>query len=162
LTFSFILNRFPGGESYRDLIRRLINVAIEIEQQVIPTLVLSHVSILQCLMAYFRNSPVEQCMSIEVPMHTVIKFTPVRGGGWSETQHPLFDETSFDGIYTSSPSHIPLDSSSIAKEPHGSSRKGGVVSVESSSEISLLGDEETVPIWGDGRGSAGVRTIFRK
>jgi broad specificity phosphatase PhoE len=80
---------FPGGESYRDLMRRLTSVVIDVEQQVIPTLVVSHVSILQCLMSYFRNSPVEQCMSIEVPMHTVIKFTPVRGGGWSESLHPL-------------------------------------------------------------------------
>lgn len=59
------------------------------EQQVIPTLVVSHVSILQCLMAYFRNTPIENCMSIEVPMHTVIKFEPARGGGFLETQHRL-------------------------------------------------------------------------
>lgn len=80
---------FTGGESYRDLTRRLTSVVIEVEQQVIPTLVVSHVSILQCLMAYFRNTPIERCMSIEVPMHTVIKFTPVRGGGWSESVHLL-------------------------------------------------------------------------
>jgi hypothetical protein len=72
------------------LIARLTSIVIEIEQQVIPTLVVSHVSILQCLMAYFRNSPVEECMSIEVPLHTVVKFTPVRGGGWSESHHPLY------------------------------------------------------------------------
>lgn len=82
--------RFPGGESYRDLTVRLKSVLIDVEQQVVPTLMVSHVSILQCLMAYFRNSEVENCMSIDVPMHTVIKFTPVRGGGWSETQHPLY------------------------------------------------------------------------
>ena len=41
------------------------------------------------LIAYFRNSPVEKCMDIEVPLHTVIKFTPARGGGWSESVHPL-------------------------------------------------------------------------
>jgi hypothetical protein len=62
------------------------------EQQVIPTLVVSHVSIIQCLMAYFRNTPVEKCMEIAVPMHTVIKFEPVRGGGWKETQHSLYVE----------------------------------------------------------------------
>lgn len=83
--------RFPGGESYRDLIRRLVPVVIDIEQQVIPTLVVSHVSILQSLIAYFRNTPIEKCMSIEVPLHTVIKFTPVRGGGWSESRHSLHD-----------------------------------------------------------------------
>merc|ERR1712157_543903 len=81
--------RFTGGECYRDLIDRLGPVIIDIEQQVIPTLVVSHVSILQTLIAYFRNTPVERCMSIEVPLHTVFKFTPVRGGGWSESQHPL-------------------------------------------------------------------------
>lgn len=81
--------RFPGGECYRDLIDRLGPIIIDIEQQVIPTLVVSHVSILQMLIAYFRNTPVEKCMSIEVPLHTVIKFTPVRGGGWSESHHPL-------------------------------------------------------------------------
>jgi hypothetical protein len=69
---------------------RLKSVVIDMEQQVIPTLVVSHVSILQCLMAYFRNTPVEKCMEIEVPMHTVIKFEPVRGGGWRETQHSLY------------------------------------------------------------------------
>jgi broad specificity phosphatase PhoE len=74
------------------LMRRLTSVVIDVEQQVIPTLVVSHVSILQCLMSYFRNSPVEECMSLEVPMHTVIKFTPVRGGGWSESIHPLFED----------------------------------------------------------------------
>jgi broad specificity phosphatase PhoE len=73
------------------LVRRLTSVVIDMEQQVIPTLVVSHVSILQCLMAYFRNTPVERCTSIEVPMHTVVKFTPVRGGGWCETHHPLFE-----------------------------------------------------------------------
>ena len=88
-TASFI--RFPGGESYRDLIQRLTSVVIDFEQQVTPTLLVSHVSCLQCLIAYFRNTPVERCMSIEVPMHTIIKFTPVRGGGWSESIVPLFN-----------------------------------------------------------------------
>ena len=62
---------------------------MDLEQQVIPTLVVSHVSVLQLLIAYFRTSPVQDCMHIEVPLHTVLKFTPARGGGWTETQVPL-------------------------------------------------------------------------
>ena len=62
---------------------------VDLEQQVIPTLVVSHVSVLQMLIAYFRKSPVEEAMQIEVPMHTVLKFTPARGGGWNESQHEL-------------------------------------------------------------------------
>lgn len=81
--------RFPGGECYRDLIERLGPVIIDIEQQVNPTLVVSHVSILQILIAYFRGTPVERCMSIEVPLHTVFKFSPSRGGGWSESVHRM-------------------------------------------------------------------------
>ena len=81
--------RFPGGESYHDLVRRLNTMVIDMEQQVVPVVVVSHVSILQCLMAYFRNTPVQNCMAAEVPMHTVIKFEPARGGGWQESWHPL-------------------------------------------------------------------------
>ncbi|MGK3735905.1 MAG: hypothetical protein ACI8RD_005922 [Bacillariaceae sp.] len=65
------------------------SVVVDVEQQVIPTLVVSHVSVLQMLIAYFRNSPVEEAMKIEVPLHTVLKFTPARGGGWHETCHEL-------------------------------------------------------------------------
>lgn len=83
------ITRFPGGESYKDLIARLESVVVDLEQQVIPTLVVSHVSVLQMLIAYFRKSPVEEAMQIEVPMHTVLKFTPARGGGWNESHHEL-------------------------------------------------------------------------
>ncbi|CAB9519462.1 phosphofructo-2-kinase/fructose-2,6-bisphosphatase [Seminavis robusta] len=118
--------RFLGGECYRDLIDRLGPVIIDIEQQVIPTLVVSHVSILQTLIAYFRNTPVEQCMSIEVPLHTVFKFTPVRGGGWSESVHPLLADP---GVV------LPL-----------------VASESEFSQLSLTTSETstpTQPIWGD-------------
>ncbi|KAL3905860.1 MAG: hypothetical protein SGILL_009507, partial [Bacillariaceae sp.] len=81
--------RFPGGESYKDLIKRLESVVVDLEQQVIPTLVVSHVSVLQMLIAYFRRSPVAEAMQIEVPLHSVIKFSPVRGGGWKESIHHL-------------------------------------------------------------------------
>jgi hypothetical protein len=103
-----LLFRFPGGESYKDLIRRLESVVVDVEQQVIPTLIVSHVSTLQLLIAYLRRSPVKACMHIEVPLHTVLKFAPARGGGWTETQIPLspvykkasagIDGSSIDGM----------------------------------------------------------------
>ena len=49
----------------------------------------SHVSVIQVLMSYFRQTPIDKCSSNEVPMNTVIKFTPVSGGGWTESQHKL-------------------------------------------------------------------------
>jgi len=119
--------RFPGGECYRDVINRLETVIIDVEQQVSPVLVVSHVSVLQTLIAYFRASPVEKCMSIEVPMHTVIKFTPSRGGGWKESRYPLMPEDEL-GI------HVPLVSS-IASEL---------------STLTTSGNSQCLtPIWGD-------------
>lgn len=85
--------RFPGGECYADLIHRLETIIVEMEQQMMPVLIVSHVSTLQLLIAYFRGSPVEKSMSIEVPMHTVLKFKPSRGGGWSESIHRLSPRT---------------------------------------------------------------------
>jgi broad specificity phosphatase PhoE len=122
--FTHSLSRFPGGESYRDLIKRLESVIIDMEQQTGPVLVVSHVSVLQSLIAYFRQSPISQCMSIEVPLHTVIKFTPSRGGGWMESRHPLLPEESDEKM----------------------------VPVMSESELSALSCSEHVaasPIWGD-------------
>jgi len=88
-TFSF---RFPGGESYSDLINRLESVVIDMEQQLGPAVVVSHVSVLQVLVSYFRSTPVAECMGIEIPIHTVLKFVPLRGGGWLETHHKLLPD----------------------------------------------------------------------
>jgi len=88
-----LAKRFPGGESYCDLISRLGHVLIDIEQQVIPTLCVSHISNLQVLIAYFRNTPVQDCPLIEVPLHNVFKFEPVRGGGFKESQYSLITNT---------------------------------------------------------------------
>eukprot|EP00814_Leptocylindrus_danicus_P003840 CAMPEP_0116042932 /NCGR_PEP_ID=MMETSP0321-20121206/26021_1 /TAXON_ID=163516 /ORGANISM="Leptocylindrus danicus var. danicus, Strain B650" /LENGTH=481 /DNA_ID=CAMNT_0003523577 /DNA_START=351 /DNA_END=1793 /DNA_ORIENTATION=+ len=81
--------RFPGGESYHDLVNRLESCLIDMEQQVSPVLVVSHVSVIQCLLAYFRNTPVQKCTSIEVPLHTVIEMSPMKGAGWYETHYAL-------------------------------------------------------------------------
>jgi broad specificity phosphatase PhoE len=84
--------RFPGGESYSDLIDRLYSIVIDMEQQLGLAVVVSHVSVLQVLVSYFRGTPIRECMDIEIPMHTVMKFTPLRGGGWLETQHALLPD----------------------------------------------------------------------
>jgi broad specificity phosphatase PhoE len=66
--------------------------------------VVSHLSVLQALVAYFRRSPVNKCSSIQIPMHTVIKFTPVTGGGWVESQHLLLADDTTE-THTTSNAH---------------------------------------------------------
>ncbi|KAL7531155.1 hypothetical protein ACHAXR_003870 [Thalassiosira sp. AJA248-18] len=90
--------RFPGGECQADLMLRLEPMAICIEQQVEPVLIVSHTSVLQAFVAYFRNSPPEKCMHIDLPLNTVFKFTPVKGGGWQETQHCVLSEEKLNTI----------------------------------------------------------------
>ena len=84
--------RFPGGECYQDLINRLEPAIIDMEQQVGLVVVVSHVSVIQTLMSYFRCTPVQRSSEIAVPIHTVIKFTPARGGGWAESHHKLLED----------------------------------------------------------------------
>ena len=79
------------------------SIIVDIEQQVAPVLVVSHLSVLQMLIAYMRNSPVERAMSIEVPMHTVLKFTPSRGGGWTEEVHQLIQVDTDTSVLLESP-----------------------------------------------------------
>ncbi len=68
--------RFPGGESYSDLINRLESVVVDVEQQLGPAVVVSHVSVLQVLVAYFRSTPIAQCTSIEVPVTQFCQESP--------------------------------------------------------------------------------------
>jgi len=81
--------RFPGGECYRDLMNRLEGVLIEIEQQTMPVLVVSHVSVLQVLLCYFMKKPISEAPNIEIPLHTVIELQPTIGGPWIETRTEL-------------------------------------------------------------------------
>ena len=52
-----------------------------------PTLIVSHTNVVQALVAYFRGSSVQSCLDIDLPLNTVFKFTPAKGGGWVEEQH---------------------------------------------------------------------------
>jgi len=83
--------RFPGGESYRDLIVRLESAVIEMEQQVVPVLVCTHLSVIQCLLGYFRNVPAEECTNIGAPLNTLVELVPTAGGGWVEEHLSLLD-----------------------------------------------------------------------
>mmetsp|Transcript_9544 Transcript_9544/g.16703 ORF Transcript_9544/g.16703 Transcript_9544/m.16703 type:complete len:421 (-) Transcript_9544:297-1559(-) len=109
--------RFPGGESYSDLIDRLYSVVIDMEQQLGLALVVSHVSVLQVLVSYFRSTPIRECMDIEIPMHTVLKFTPLRGGGWLESQHALLPDDIPEQTTTTSTKNSNMPASSAVDDP---------------------------------------------
>ena len=70
------LYRFPGGESTLDMNRRLGDVVLEIERIQEPAVVISHLSTIQSLIAYFTCLDVNKIPFVSVPQHSVIVLTP--------------------------------------------------------------------------------------
>lgn len=71
--------RYPRGESYEDLVVRLEPVMMELERQG-NVLVVTHQAVLRCILAYFLDKPANELPYLEVPLHTIIKLTPVAYG----------------------------------------------------------------------------------
>eukprot|EP00092_Neocalanus_flemingeri_P010654 GFUD01011476.1.p1 GENE.GFUD01011476.1~~GFUD01011476.1.p1 ORF type:complete len:460 (-),score=98.97 GFUD01011476.1:95-1474(-) len=71
--------RFPGGESYVDLVARLEPVIMELERQG-NVVVIGHQAVIRCLLAYFMEKPLSELPYMQVPLHTLIKITPVAYG----------------------------------------------------------------------------------
>lgn len=71
--------RYPGGESYHDLVARLEPVIMELERQG-DVLVICHQAVARCLLAYFLDEDQSKLPYLEVPLHTVVKLTPLAYG----------------------------------------------------------------------------------
>ncbi|XP_015608390.1 6-phosphofructo-2-kinase/fructose-2,6-bisphosphatase 2 [Cephus cinctus] len=71
--------RYPRGESYEDLVARLEPVIMELERQG-NVLVVSHQAVLRCLLAYFLDKSSDELPYLQVPLHTIMKLTPVAYG----------------------------------------------------------------------------------
>lgn len=67
--------RYPGGESYVDVIHRLEPVILELERARNPILVVAHNAVVRAIYAYFTGMPQEECPLLEIPLHTVFKLT---------------------------------------------------------------------------------------
>jgi len=71
--------RYPRGESYEDLVGRLEPVIMELERQK-NVLVICHQAVMRCLLSYFLDKTASELPYLSVPLHTVIKLTPVAYG----------------------------------------------------------------------------------
>ena len=80
--------RYPGGESYEDVIMRLEPVIFELERQREPIMIIAHNAVVRCLYGYLMDKKPEECPHIEVPLHTVIELTP-RAYGCDEERFSL-------------------------------------------------------------------------
>ncbi|PXF41780.1 6-phosphofructo-2-kinase/fructose-2,6-bisphosphatase 4 [Gracilariopsis chorda] len=80
--------RYPGGESYMDVIYRLEPVILELERQRGPVLIVAHNAVVRAIYAYFMNKSQDECPYIDIPLHTVFKLT-TRAYGAEEEVFPL-------------------------------------------------------------------------
>ncbi|MCO4771531.1 MAG: histidine phosphatase family protein [Deltaproteobacteria bacterium] len=80
--------RYPQGESYEDVIRRLDPVIIELERQRDPVLVVAHQAVLRALFGYFTGAEREAVPHLRVPLHTVLELIP-RAYGCEVVKHRL-------------------------------------------------------------------------
>ncbi|GMM31634.1 fructose-2,6-bisphosphatase [Martiniozyma asiatica (nom. inval.)] len=64
--------RYPGGESYRDVITRLEPIIMALENQE-NVLVITHQAVLRCIYAYFVNVSQEESPWMSIPLHTLIR-----------------------------------------------------------------------------------------
>ncbi|MFK7992309.1 MAG: 6-phosphofructo-2-kinase/fructose-2,6-bisphosphatase [Sandaracinaceae bacterium] len=69
--------RYPRGESYVDVIRRLEPVILELERERRPVLVIAHQAVLRALYAYLMDRPPNEVPYLPVPLHTLIRLTPI-------------------------------------------------------------------------------------
>ena len=91
--------RYPQGESYQDLIRRLDPIIVELERKAKPVLIVAHQAVLRALYAYLMDIPPEQCPFLDMPLHTVIQLEP-KAYGCAESRTSL--DSSSDSATTSS------------------------------------------------------------
>jgi broad specificity phosphatase PhoE len=74
--------RYPQGESYEDVIKRLEPIIFELERTTCPMVVVCHRAVLRCLLAYFLDNTQQEVPYLDVPLHTILKMTPA---SWSNT-----------------------------------------------------------------------------
>lgn len=76
--------RYPRGESYKDVVDRLEPLIVDLERED-HVLVVAHQAVCRCLLAYFQNIPTnalpKELPFLEVPLHTVLKVTPLSSPG---------------------------------------------------------------------------------
>lgn len=80
--------RYPGGESYTDVLERLDPMVLDLERTREPVLVVAHQAVIRGLLGYFLGVPRAEIPHLSVPLHTVIALQP-KGPGFYEERFTL-------------------------------------------------------------------------
>jgi broad specificity phosphatase PhoE len=119
--------RYPGGESYQDLVARLEPVIMELENANCVVVVVAHQAILRGLLAYFGESSAQSSVDFDVPHRTVWRCTSTTNGTSNLEELHLNDWLQARGITPPESPTTPLtgagtpaaSSPAIPREPIG-------------------------------------------
>lgn len=67
--------RYPGGESYIDVIHRLEPIMMELERHRGDLFIVAHQAVLRTIYGYLTGLQVESVPHVDIPLHTVYKLT---------------------------------------------------------------------------------------
>lgn len=118
--------RYPGGESYVDVIYRLEPVILELERQKGPVLIVAHNAVIRAIYAYFSGKRQEDCPNLDIPLHTVFKLT-TNAYGALETRFPLDVSSTYKN-------KTPESSRSTPSEPDAGSQQRPATGIAALSE----------------------------
>lgn len=68
--------RYPQGESYEDIIKRVAPIILAIENRVEPVLIVAHQAILRVIYGYFSEKERTLVPHLSIPLHTLIHLKP--------------------------------------------------------------------------------------
>ncbi|CCG84837.1 protein of unknown function [Taphrina deformans PYCC 5710] len=96
--------RYPGGESYLDVVHRLSPVVVEVERAKHHILIISHRVISRILLSYFLNLTQEQATNLEIPLEVCYCIVPRSYGAdlckysWDEPSNTFVEEVITGGL----------------------------------------------------------------
>jgi len=64
--------KYPGGESYVDLIERVRSVADDVKRENNDVLIVSHQAVTRALLHHFIGVDIEEVPHLDVPLNTLI------------------------------------------------------------------------------------------
>ncbi|CAE6451659.1 unnamed protein product [Rhizoctonia solani] len=80
-------HRAPRAESYHDLCVRLEPIIVELEHEQDDLLIITHASVIRCLLAYLIGLPSSEVPAVEIARGDLIQVTPTSYGVHSEAFH---------------------------------------------------------------------------
>mmetsp|Transcript_8199 Transcript_8199/g.11626 ORF Transcript_8199/g.11626 Transcript_8199/m.11626 type:complete len:514 (+) Transcript_8199:206-1747(+) len=95
--------RYPRGESYQDVIKRVEQAVLSMEGLQDPVVVVAHQAVLRIVYAYFMMMDKNAAPKISIPLNTVIKLVP-KNQGCEEERFVLLNKENKENA-NNAPSH---------------------------------------------------------